>query len=389
MIWKGPGLLPDEMWPAREPLVSHRFLQLSDGERARVVESGSGGDPVLFLHGWGASVYQFRRNLIPVGGAGHRALAVDLRGHGLSDKPLRGGAYTLDAMTAHVLRFMDGLDLERVTLVGMSMGGRIALELALTSPDRIERVALIDPIGLGVLRVRRLARLASIPPLDPIMPYLMRRALIRLGLRSIHGRASNVSEEDVEEYWAPARFPSFARALFRLMREFSWEPLEEERLRELQTPALVMFGTLDKLVIPDPAGPLLQPREGYDVRYVEGAGHVANEELADEVNAALLAFLSGEEVPASRKRVLPSEGEPRVGGEVDEDHAVEARDGVGPDERADEESHEGEGRGKSARTARARAKRADALEGQEEPGGGSRKKRRRGKQPQKKGDEDA
>lgn len=374
MILKGPGLLPDEMWPAREPLAAHRFIQLSDGERARIIESGvSGGPPVLFLHGWGASAYQFRRNIVPIGQAGYRAIAVDLRGHGLSDKPLREGAYTLESMCAHVLRIMDALELDRLPLVGESMSGRIAVELGLTSPDRVERLAVLDPVGLGVIRVLRVARLLSFPLFDPIMPHLVRRAVIKLALKAIYGTVATVSEEDVEEYWAPARFPSFARAMARLLREFSWEPLTEERLRELRQPALVMFGTLDKLVRVDREGALLRERDGYSVRFLEGAGHLANEEVADEVNAALLAFLAGEEMAPTKARAA-------VKDEVDEQDA-------GSEER-EASADDGRGRRPDGDGVQEPSRSDEQGQGQRHEPSSGRKKRRRRKQRQRNADEE-
>ena len=81
-------LSPSEMFPAFAPHIAVRTVALRSGVRVRVAESGpSDGRPVVMLHGWGASLYMFRHALDRFPRAGIRAIAVDLRGYGLSDKP--------------------------------------------------------------------------------------------------------------------------------------------------------------------------------------------------------------------------------------------------------------------------------------------------------------
>ena len=77
-----------EMYPARVAEVRARWVALPDGERVRVVECGrDDAPPVLLLHGWGCSVYAWRHIAPALAAAGWKAIAMDLRGHGLSDRP--------------------------------------------------------------------------------------------------------------------------------------------------------------------------------------------------------------------------------------------------------------------------------------------------------------
>src|SRR3954469_10442914 len=109
---RGP-LRPGEMFPASDPAYRVSFPRLQSGLSVRVVERGDpAGRPVLFIHGWGCSAYVFNRNLPVVADAGFRAIAVDLKGHGLSDKPVDGAAYTVDALVEHVREIVDVLALE-------------------------------------------------------------------------------------------------------------------------------------------------------------------------------------------------------------------------------------------------------------------------------------
>src|SRR5437016_13887243 len=84
-----PGRLDvSEVYPAGQPDIRQRFVMLPSGVRIRVVEAGpEQGRPVLLVHGWGGSIYTFRKTISALAASGWRAIAVDLKGHGFSDKP--------------------------------------------------------------------------------------------------------------------------------------------------------------------------------------------------------------------------------------------------------------------------------------------------------------
>ena len=97
------SLSPGEMFPSGDAAYRVQFPRLRSGLKVRVVERGDpASPPVLFVHGWGCSVYVFRRNMPALADAGYRAMAVDLKGHGLSDKPISPDEYTIDAMVEHL-----------------------------------------------------------------------------------------------------------------------------------------------------------------------------------------------------------------------------------------------------------------------------------------------
>ncbi|MEV0631018.1 alpha/beta fold hydrolase [Nonomuraea wenchangensis] len=117
----------------------------ADGVPTRVVSLGS-GDPVVLLHGRGGHAETFARTLPALAAAGHEAIAVDLLGHGLTGRV--PGGYPVDRLAAHVVATLDALGLGRVALVGQSLGGWAAALVALRSPARVRRLALIEPAGL-------------------------------------------------------------------------------------------------------------------------------------------------------------------------------------------------------------------------------------------------
>src|SRR5687767_13595391 len=109
-----PGRLsPGEMYPAGEADVSARFVRLASGITVRVVESGANdAPPVVLVPGWACTARIYHQTRPALASAGFRAIAVELKGHGLSDKPTRSGEYSLPSMTDHLLSILDALALQ-------------------------------------------------------------------------------------------------------------------------------------------------------------------------------------------------------------------------------------------------------------------------------------
>ena len=295
-------LSPAEMFPAMRTDVVARYATLASGLTLRVVESGvRTGAPILLLHGWGASVYMWRDWFAPLADAGRHVLAVDLPGHGLSDKPDASDVYSLRGMTAAVREFMDVEALMTVDVVAQSMAGTIAMELAITEPHRVNRLALVNPACFGRVRLQRLARVASPAAVDRVLPRLVPRWLISRTHRLAYGDGSRVTARDEDEYWAPSQFPAFTRAMRRLVHEFAWErpPAAQmaERLREREDRMLVVLGSKDSLVrdAPPYLSALRQAGFAPRVETVEGGGHAVNEERPGEVVAMVSGFLAESE----------------------------------------------------------------------------------------------
>src|SRR3989442_4388995 len=108
---------------------------------------GGSGPPLVLVHGLGSSAaVEFYYNLEPLA-AHHRVLAIDLPGFGKSDRPTL--QYTMELFVKAVRDLMTSEGLERAAVMGVSMGGRGALGLALDSPALVERPLLVDPLAVG------------------------------------------------------------------------------------------------------------------------------------------------------------------------------------------------------------------------------------------------
>lgn len=302
-------LSPAEMFPASRTGFRTRHVTLGSGERVRVVECGPpDGTPLLLLPGWACSAYSFRHTMPAMAAAGHLCMAVELRGHGLSDKTEDANAYTLPAMTQHAREIMDALGLDHVPIFAQSLGASVAASLAMESPDRVSRLVLVNPVGFGTVRGARLGALLTPEWMLSVLPLFVRRWVLRLVIGFAMGRLGRYTARDVDEYWAPSQFGEFSVALRHLLHRYRWSPFDTVERARLSVPTLFIIGTADRFVrsrrpgreqVAGVASSELQ------VSVIEGAGHAAQEEAPHLVNQVTLAFLDqgatyARPAPASR-----------------------------------------------------------------------------------------
>lgn len=209
------------------------------------------GDPVLLLHGLGASKITWLPLLAPLGQR-NRVIVPDLPGHGESDKPRR--EYT-PRFYARVLRhLMDALEVERAAVVGNSLGGRIALELALRSPGRVAGLALLDP-SLPGLRWRYLMGLTRVVPTEfGSIPFLLRERWMEVMIRRLFAHPDRLPSDGypaaASEFIRIYRSPQARMAFFSTLRHIVTERHDSffASLRRIKQPALIIFGEKDRLV---------------------------------------------------------------------------------------------------------------------------------------------
>jgi pimeloyl-ACP methyl ester carboxylesterase len=273
----------DEPFPAHDGGIVARELVVA-GERVRVVESGTSGSlPVVLLHGWGASAYNYRGVLAALGSAGFHAIAPDLRGHGWSETRFPGGAWTSGAMATWVRELLDMLVIDRCILVGQSIGGAVALDAATLMPGRIAALVLLAPIGFTRVRRVMLAR-----ALRWWHPSTTPRWVVSFVLRRIYGTRGRWTERDLEEYWTPLRRGDVVKAILQSVREFDFTPRDPRSLELGECRLVIRFGERDRLIPPRTAVLHARGFRNADVAVLEGVGHVPAEEIPDEVAELIL-----------------------------------------------------------------------------------------------------
>jgi pimeloyl-ACP methyl ester carboxylesterase len=198
-------------------------------------------------------------------------------------------------MAQHLESVLAALGIERPVLIGHSMGGAIAREVARRAPSRVQGLALLAPAGLG--RVRRVAAGRFFSP-DWAVPFLgpasVPRWAVRRSLERTWGPRSGFTERDVDEYWAPSQFPEFVRASRHLIHHFDWAPPLPAALAPLAAlPVRVLLGAHDRLVVaPDVARFVAAALPSADVSWLADAGHALHEDAPTATLALLLPWLA-------------------------------------------------------------------------------------------------
>jgi pimeloyl-ACP methyl ester carboxylesterase len=267
--------------PSRPDALRFRQVPTAVGELS-IDEAGS-GPPVIMLHGLGGTKVSLLPTVAALAGE-HRSIAVDLPGFGDSVKPLRA-AYDAAFFARAVVALMDALEIERADLVGNSLGGRVALEVALRTPERVGRLGLLAP-SLAWLRDRPwapLLRLVS-PELGLLQPAPRRlvEAIVRAVVPGARDEwtAAGV-DEFLRSYLTPRGRYAFYAAARRIYLEEPHGPRGLwTRLPQLSAPSLFVWGRHDTLV------PL-----GFEAHVELDCGHVPQLEAPGETHAALRAFL--------------------------------------------------------------------------------------------------
>lgn len=296
-------------WAAWHPQVHHVTvdLPLVTGRTGRVgVEAYTVGPadapPVVFIHGLGAS----KVSLLPVM-AGiartHRVIALDLPGFGHSDAPLEG-RYTVPWLALAVRRVLRALDVRDPVLVGNSLGGRTAVEIALTAPSATRGVLLLCPaVGFRqyrpIRRVLGLSRpdvpLAALPARmqGPVAARLTDRLLAAMFADPSRVPAQNLIAARDDALRSLAR-PRHRYAFLATARQIGLEDDRTywRRLADLSVPSAWIFGDTDVLVSPRYARIVREVVPDAQVEVWESTGHVPQFEHRERTAERLGAFLA-------------------------------------------------------------------------------------------------
>ena len=295
-------LRPGEMFPAGDPAYRVSYPRLRSGLKVRVVERGDRDAlPVLMIHGWGCSAYIYRYNMPAIAAAGFRAIAFDLKGHGLSDKPQQESEYSIEALIDHVGEVIEALELDRPALVGHSLGGSLAYHFASRHPDRQRALALLSPVGLTGVPLMTIYRLLTPPFLLPVMRRVKPTMIVKIALRRVYGKRGRPTTRDLAEYLAPSQFPEYAGAVRALLHTYDWSAANTRDLRKAMLPAIGMWGTLDHLMPKEGMRIYVPLIPGIELRPIRDAGHVISEETPQEVNSGLLDLLHRVQPGTARK----------------------------------------------------------------------------------------
>lgn len=263
---------------AAETKPAPRMLDLGGGQSLRYCVAGEGGIPALLLHGFGGDLDNWQLNQ-PALARARAVYALDLPGHGESTKEVGGG--DLASLAATVIRFMDQLDLGQVHLVGHSLGGGVALEIAAAIPARIASLSLLAPVGIG-------AAIDVGYPTDFLAAKKTRE--LQKCLARLFANPALMSREMVEQIARNKRLDGAHAALARIVAvnfATNHPPRNLVALAE-RMPIGIIWGAEDGIIPPDAVANL--PAE-VAMRVLPGIGHMPQLEAAEQLNGILEAWM--------------------------------------------------------------------------------------------------
>jgi pimeloyl-ACP methyl ester carboxylesterase len=257
------------------------------GIETSYLEAGS-GETVLMLHGSGPGVSALAnwQHNIPTLAQRFHVLAPDIVGFGTTERP-EDIVYSLRTWTDHVWAFMDARGVEKARVIGNSLGGRIALQMATDQPDRIAKMVLMGAPGVGMTPTEGLAALRAYEPSHDAMRELLRNyfavdpAMITDELVQIRYEAS-IADGAYEAY----------RAMFFDPRHAGSElGITEDEVRAIATPTLLIHGREDKVVALQVSVAMLGLLPNADLHVFSACGHWTQIERADEFSAVVSDYL--------------------------------------------------------------------------------------------------
>jgi len=254
---------------------------------------GHGGAPILFVHGFGTCSFLWR-NIGPAMAIANRtAFAVDLFGFGESDRPF-DGQFGIGAQSDNLDRALTALRLTKATVVGIDLGGAIAMHLAFNRPERVERLVLINPIAFDDIPaedIKSMQRSTAKYALRISRGILGAAPLIRELLERSVADGANMPEPLIARYLAPYVGDDGLNHLLALARSVDKEDMIDVELGQIDCPSLIVWGDQDPFVSPRLGDRLADTIPGSRLVRLPGTGRLVPEESAETLANMILEFV--------------------------------------------------------------------------------------------------
>jgi len=291
----------------RYALPASRWVQVMGALVHYTEEGAPEGEPLVLIHGFGATLHTWE-GLMPALRQRYRVLRLDLAPFGLTG-PLRDARGRVVTMDINVYRdfidaFLAAVRVSRATLIGNSLGGLIAWDLAVRRPSLVNRLVLIDaagfpmklPVYIGLFR-HALVRWSA--------PRLLPEWIIRAATRDVYGDPSRVPEATFRRYVDFFYAEGSREAVGRMVPKLDFGDLATDLLAGVRTPTLVLWGDRDRWIPPAHAQEFADRLPNATLRRYAGLGHIPMEEDPARVAADLLPFLDAPRAarPTSNKEL--------------------------------------------------------------------------------------
>ncbi len=287
LFWLYTPDKPRAALEAKYLTAADRFVEI-DGIRLRMRDTGPRGAPALILlHGFGSSLETWE-SWATILAADYRVIRFDLPGFGLTG-PDPTGDYSDGRGVTLVEALMDELHLDHATIIGNSLGGKIAWMFAAAHPERTSKLVLISPDGFASPGFAY-GKPAEVPFMVRLLPYTLPDPLLRMSLEPAYGDPKHLTKPTFERYRDMMLAPGDRAAMVARMRQVMLQnPISI--LQTIKAPTLLLWGEQDGMIPIDNAMDYRRAIPKTIFVALPGLGHVPFEEAPDVSIKPLLSFL--------------------------------------------------------------------------------------------------
>lgn len=250
--------------------------------------NGASKKTIVLIHGFLSSTFSFRR-LIPLLQQDFNVLSVDLPPFGKSGKST-SYSYSYENIVKTLTTLIESLDLDKVTLIGHSMGGQICLNVSYHRPDLVENAVLLCSSAYLKRSKPSLVLLSYLPFFYLFVKLRLAKSGLRQNLQNVVYNQKLIDEEMMYGYMQPFLEEDIFRALTRMIRDREGD-LPADKLKQINTPCLLIWGEHDRVVPLSVGRRLNQDLPNSDLVILKETGHLVPEERPEEVYSQIKNFL--------------------------------------------------------------------------------------------------
>lgn len=258
------------------------------GVQLHVRDTGPKSAPaIILLHGFGASLHTWEPWAVALSET-FRVIRYDLPGSGLS-VPDPTAEYGDTRNVAVLAALMDALAIRKASIIGNSIGGRIAWRFAADSPERVDKLVLISPDGYESPGFEY-GKAPAVPVMVKMMRYVLPKSFLRMNLEPAYADPARLTDEAVTRYYDLMLTPGARDAMIARMEQTVLTP-PEPYLKRIEAPTLLMWGEKDAMIPITNAADYRKALAQSELVRLPGLGHVPHEEDPDASLPPVKAFL--------------------------------------------------------------------------------------------------
>lgn len=266
------------------------FIQLTNGCTHYELSGNTNGQPVVLVHGFSVPYFIWDPTFEFLTSSGFRVLRYDLFGRGYSDRPQ--GRYSIDLFCKQLRELLDTLGFDRISLIGLSMGGPITATFTARYPETVQKLVLVDPAGARPVMFIQILKGLLTPGFGELAFGLFGSRQMARSVKSDFYDPVNI-KAFVNQYMVQMKYKGFMRAILSTVRNGMLGDFSStfREVGNLGTPTMLLWGRDDKTVPFTYSGDILAAIPQADFYAFDQCGHLPHYEKPDEVNPLLMEFL--------------------------------------------------------------------------------------------------